>query len=343
MERTYLFNNSKLTIKFGSITESSCEVIVSSDDYYLSMGGGVSKSISQCAKGTIYNDVSKFRGSSVGDVVVTSAGIMPQKYIFHCITIGPKITEATNKEEQNRYIIEHSINKCFVLMPLLNITSIAFPCIGGGVAKIPYNQIANSMAEIISSNLLKTNKQLNVELYLYDRTHKMQNEDFVVFFEHFAIKENLNLIPKSKQNIQKPKTVLDNNQHSVFISYSRDDSHVANLICDYLRQNDIKYWIDTKDICFGSNYKESIVNAIQSSKVFIFLSSKNSNASPNTIKEVTIAEKEQIPIIPIRLDNTFYAKSIYYDLCNLEWIDFADQMPEENSLNALLSTIKYYI
>ena len=43
--RQYIFNKSKLTVRFGNILESQSEVIVSSDDCYMSMGGGVSRAI----------------------------------------------------------------------------------------------------------------------------------------------------------------------------------------------------------------------------------------------------------------------------------------------------------
>lgn len=43
--RQYVFNKSTLTVKFGNILESQTEVIVSSDDCYVSMGGGVSRTI----------------------------------------------------------------------------------------------------------------------------------------------------------------------------------------------------------------------------------------------------------------------------------------------------------
>lgn len=38
--RQYIFNKSKLTVRFGNILESQSEIIVSSDDCYVSMGGG---------------------------------------------------------------------------------------------------------------------------------------------------------------------------------------------------------------------------------------------------------------------------------------------------------------
>ncbi|MDD6606686.1 MAG: hypothetical protein PUF00_02825 [Paraprevotella sp.] len=38
--RAYKFNESTLTVKFGNIIETRAEVIVSSDDCYVTMGGG---------------------------------------------------------------------------------------------------------------------------------------------------------------------------------------------------------------------------------------------------------------------------------------------------------------
>ena len=44
-KRTYQFGQSTLTLEFGDITTSTAPALVSSDDYYLSMGGGVSRAI----------------------------------------------------------------------------------------------------------------------------------------------------------------------------------------------------------------------------------------------------------------------------------------------------------
>ena len=38
--RSYQFGTSLLTIEFGDITSATTKVIVSSDDYYITMGGG---------------------------------------------------------------------------------------------------------------------------------------------------------------------------------------------------------------------------------------------------------------------------------------------------------------
>ncbi len=72
MNRTYNINNSQLTIKFGNILDAESEIIVSSDDYMLSMGGGISRTIRIGAGDEIRNDAKKKIPASLGDVVVTT-------------------------------------------------------------------------------------------------------------------------------------------------------------------------------------------------------------------------------------------------------------------------------
>jgi O-acetyl-ADP-ribose deacetylase (regulator of RNase III) len=43
--RYYTFEKSRITVVFGDITSSTAQAIVSSDDYYITMGGGVSGAI----------------------------------------------------------------------------------------------------------------------------------------------------------------------------------------------------------------------------------------------------------------------------------------------------------
>ena len=87
-KRTYQFGKSFLILEFGDITTSKAQVLVSSDDYYLSMGGGVSRSLLKAGGNAIALDAAKKVPASLGDVVVTTAGILPAQYIFHAVTIG---------------------------------------------------------------------------------------------------------------------------------------------------------------------------------------------------------------------------------------------------------------
>lgn len=332
MERIYHFKNSKIRVVFGDITQSTTEVIVSSDDCFLSMGGGVSGMIRKCAGEAIFNDVKKHIPAKLGDVIVTGSGNLSSKYIFHIVTIGTKQLSLTlNRNSQyesnpdiKRFVIENSINKCFRLLSSLDLTSIAFPAIGAGVAKIPYEEVASHMIRSLATNLERTNKSIQVELYLYDRYNKMTEWDFLPFFEKIG-----KYLPDDFTNSQvtdEPEFMLESpdiaQNPNVFISYSRKDQELAYAICELLNKNGISYWIDKEGKYSGSNFKGVIVEQIKKSSVVLFLSSQSSNQSSNVIKEIGISVHYQKPIIPIKLDTYSYDVNIEYDLCNIDYIEY---------------------
>jgi hypothetical protein len=121
--------------------------------------------------------------------------------------------------------------------------------------------------------------------------------------------------------------------HKVFISYSRKDSEKVNYIKEnILDKYSIKYWLDRDGIYSGENYKEVIVDAIDSSLVILFFSSDNSNQSIHVIRELEYAIKQKKTIIPILLDDAQYAKSIRLDLSNIDHIDIRDNFSVEKKL-----------
>ena len=155
--RKYQFNNSTLTIVFGNIITTKAEVIVSSDDTGISMGGGISGCILKAGGEDIRIDAQKKLPAQLGDVVVSTAGILThQKFIFHSLTINYEHKREyyegrlANTEDVNNYILQHSVDKCFRLLQALDLKSIAFPCIGAGLAHIPLKKVAEVMAEAIS-------------------------------------------------------------------------------------------------------------------------------------------------------------------------------------------------
>ena len=92
-QRTYRIAGSQLTIDFGSVLDVPTEVVVSSDDYQLSMGGGVSAAIRIAAGNALVLDAAKAVPREAGDVVVTTAGALPARYVFHVVTIGQGFRE----------------------------------------------------------------------------------------------------------------------------------------------------------------------------------------------------------------------------------------------------------
>ncbi len=179
--RTYEVGRSKITLRFGDIITSKADALVSSDDYLLSMGGGVSAAIRLAGGARIAADASKMVGARAGDVIVSTAGDLPAKYILHAITIG-----SGRQNLPSEAIVRQTTQRVLQLLPLLGCTSVAFPAIGAGVAGIPYETVASEMAGALVSVLLDAEVSYDVELYLMDRFGSMTRDDFFVFFEAFA-------------------------------------------------------------------------------------------------------------------------------------------------------------
>lgn len=353
--RKYHFNNSTLTIVFGNILNSKAEVIVSSDDTDISMGGGISGCIREAGGDGIREDAQKKLPAQLGDVVVSTAGAMlHQKFIFHCLTIEHNHQKdvyeewLTNPEDMSNYILQHSVDKCFRLLQALDLNSIAFPCIGAGLANIPLKKVAEVMADAISANLCRTQKPYEIELYLFDRYNRLTEIDYIDMFENFAIRAALSHYQSQvvgnqyhAGRIKTPRIVdipkREEMKHQVFISYSRKDEETIATLKAILDEYSIPYWIDKEGIFSGENYKEVIVDAIEVAKVVIFVSSINSNASINVIRELGYAVKQRKTIIPILLDDAPYAKSIRLDIADIDQIEYTDVELAKKKLVASLA------
>ena len=355
--RQYIFNNSTLTVKFGNILDTKAEVVVSSDDSSVTMGGGVSRDILRAGGDIIMEDAQKMCPVPLGDVVVTTAGKLErQKYVYHCITIDKKrgmqiMARQVTEEDVLNYLLQHAVDKCFRLMLAMDLTSIAFPAIGAGAAHIPIRKVIEQMSVAIAHNLASTNKPLNVELYLYDLYSMYSESDYITLFESLAAKAALVEYKKGVADEDNVHDVVAINKditlparstmkHEVFISYSRKDRAVADCLCDFLKENDIEYWIDKEGIFSSSNYKELIVDAIEVSKAVIFISSVNSNSSINVIREIGYAVNMNKPILPLMLDDAPYAKSIRLDISDIDQIDFKN--PAKSS-KKLITSLMYVV
>ena len=103
---------------------------------------------------------------------------------------------------------------------------------------------------------------------------------------------------------------MDNKfKYDVFVSYSRKDyvDSYGNIIEDspvkaiieFLEQNQITYWFDKEGIYSGREFVELISEAINVSKIMLFVSSEHSNSSIYTTGEIFEAIECNRLIIPI--------------------------------------------
>jgi O-acetyl-ADP-ribose deacetylase (regulator of RNase III) len=163
---THRIGNSVVKVISGDICESKCEVIVSSDDSRLSQGGGVSRAIALAGGEDIRRQIANLTPVDLGDVAITTAGNLPQKYIFHAVTIDLERSRVIDEDLQD-FIVRNSVRRCFQLMSVLKLSSIAFPIVGAGVAGIPAERAGRRMAEIFAEELGRMNRGLSVELWIF--------------------------------------------------------------------------------------------------------------------------------------------------------------------------------
>ena len=133
----------------------------------------------------------------------------------------------------------------------------------------------------------------------------------------------------------------------VFISYSRKDrsaeggGDVISLIQQLLRKDGITYWLDEEGIYSGDSFASVISRNIAESKVFLFISSVNSNASRWTCGEIATANSYEKRIIPFKIDQAPYDPSITIYLAALDTIDYAAN--PEKALRRLMQSLRNYL
>lgn len=354
--KEYHINNSTIKVFFGNILDSKAEVIVNSSGSKMTMGGGLTRAIREAGGDVIREDAQSKLPVSVGDVVVTTAGHLRQKYVFHCITIDKSLDHSNtpdgiSEDDIHQYIIGHGIDKCFQLLHAMELTSIAFPAIGAGLAGIPFEKVASVMSEAIARNLRKTNKTFDIEVYLFDSLGKMTQWDFLPMFEQLSAQEALSKLLKEQSYErlfsdetpdQMANDALPDTDKDVFISYSRKDADTVKQIYERLEHAGIKCWLDADGMFSGVSFKKVIVDAIKRSKVLLFMSSGNSNKSRNVVSEVSIAMEYGKKIIPVRLDMSPYEESIEYDIINHDYVVYDKSRIEVSNreiLKKIVSTL----
>ena len=130
------------------------------------------------------------------------------------------------------------------------------------------------------------------------------------------------------------------NSKPIFISYSRLDKNIVFPFVKRIEQElKTTCWIDSEGIESGSQFEEVIVNAIEESKVVLFMLSDNSINSKWTKREVLYAEDERKRIVPVVVDKKGLRKWFKFHFGNVDYIDINDEGQCDKLLNNLASWI----
>ena len=143
---------------------------------------------------------------------------------------------------------------------------------------------------------------------------------------------------------------MEQTRYDVFISYSRKDyvdesrnvvpGNEVSKIKEALSSAGFSYWFDEEGIYSGQEFTSVITKAIRTSSVFVFISSKHSNASLWTSNEIAIAKRLNKPIIPFCLDDSPYNDSVMMLIAALDYIDGRDA---DSAYAKLIRAIQHYL
>jgi O-acetyl-ADP-ribose deacetylase (regulator of RNase III) len=135
----------------GSLVDQRVDALVSSSTGYLPMDAGVSWAIRQAAGGSIVAEAQHYVPVRPGRAVVTSAGRLPARFVFHGVTMG---YSSDRWVMPSRDLIAEILASCFYHADSLLIRSIAFPLLGTGAGGFPCDVCLDTTFQFLAREFL---------------------------------------------------------------------------------------------------------------------------------------------------------------------------------------------
>jgi len=104
---------------------------------------------------------------------------------------------------------------------------------------------------------------------------------------------------------------------------------------DKLRERGINIWIDQEGIHGAKLWSQEIVNAIESSKVFILFASAKAFHSKNVTKELALASESDKHILPIFIEDAEIPAAMKYQLAGIQHLVHEEGQTEQTADNIL--------
>jgi len=126
--------------------------------------------------------------------------------------------------------------------------------------------------------------------------------------------------------------------HDIFVSYSTKDKVVADAIVVSLEKNGFRCWYAPRDIKPSDDWGKAISTALDQSKVFLLIFSRNSNRSQRVLDELNLAISQEIIILPFRIEKLEPDGAMRLHLSSRHWLDAYDPSWKSH-IKILINTI----
>jgi tetratricopeptide (TPR) repeat protein len=141
--------------------------------------------------------------------------------------------------------------------------------------------------------------------------------------------------------VNEPGAITTNDRQlsrPVFVSYATADRKEALAVCKAIERRGTKCWISCRDVPPGENYQEAIVRTIRSSRAMVLVFSDAANNSDEIKKELSLASKNHVPLLALRIEDVEPNDAFAYELSTRQWIDAFESW--DKSIDALVRHIK---
>jgi O-acetyl-ADP-ribose deacetylase (regulator of RNase III) len=132
----------QLQLLRGDITKIAVDAIVNAANSMLAGGGGVDGAIHRAGGPEIMKELDAIRERigqcNTGSAVVTSAGRLPARYVFHAV--GPRYRDGSHGEPEQ---LASCYSTCLDLAAQNDVKSISFPSISTGIYGYPIDDAAD--------------------------------------------------------------------------------------------------------------------------------------------------------------------------------------------------------
>lgn len=111
----------------------------------------------------------------------------------------------------------------------------------------------------------------------------------------------------------------------LFFSYSRSDAEVVGRLRQDLERAGHEIWLDRDDIPGGAAWRRSIGEGIAGADVVVVVVTPASMASPNVERELTVADEQSKPLLPVLAAPTTIPPSLSFLLAGVQHVDLTTQ------------------
>ncbi|MGE0679753.1 MAG: macro domain-containing protein [Candidatus Binatia bacterium] len=151
----------KITLLQGDITDADVDAVVNAANTQLQLGAGVAGAIRRKGGPTIQQECDVAGPISLGEAAMTGGGQLKARYVIHAASmqLGGLTSEGSLRDSTSNSLKRAEEKQ---------LTSIAFPAIGTGIAGFPLSRCAQVMLEEIRTHLNGSTSLQQVLFVLFD-------------------------------------------------------------------------------------------------------------------------------------------------------------------------------